>query len=97
MSVDKTLSERKNSYGDFENYASICDKFKTIAYDFANERMTHVHTEAMDMIFSKLARILNGDPDHIDSWHDIAGYATLVENWIKNEKELENISKIKSK
>jgi len=30
------------------------------------------------MIFSKIARILNGDPNHLDSWTDIAGYATLV-------------------
>jgi len=34
--------------------------------------------EALDMIFSKIARILNGDPNHLDSWTDIAGYATLV-------------------
>lgn len=27
----------------------------------------------------KQARILNGDPNYADSWHDIAGYATLVE------------------
>jgi hypothetical protein len=32
----------------------------------------------MDMIFSKLARIINGDANHIDSWLDIAGYAKLV-------------------
>jgi hypothetical protein len=34
--------------------------------------------EALEMIFSKLARILNGDPNYADSWIDIAGYATLV-------------------
>ena len=34
--------------------------------------------EAIDMIFSKLARILNGDPNYADNWIDIAGYATLV-------------------
>ena len=35
------------------------------------------------MIASKIARIVNGDPDYADNWHDIAGYARLV------EKELE--------
>jgi hypothetical protein len=30
------------------------------------------------MICSKLARLACGDADHVDSWHDIAGYATLV-------------------
>ena len=34
--------------------------------------------EALDMIASKIARVVNGNPNHIDSWIDIAGYATLV-------------------
>jgi len=32
------------------------------------------------MILHKIARIVNGDPDYTDSWHDIAGYAKLVED-----------------
>jgi len=31
------------------------------------------------MILHKIARILNGDPEYSDNWHDIAGYATLIE------------------
>ena len=34
--------------------------------------------EALDMICHKMARIVNGDPDYVDSWVDIAGYAMLV-------------------
>ena len=30
------------------------------------------------MIFAKVGRILNGDPNYADSWIDIAGYAKLV-------------------
>lgn len=30
------------------------------------------------MIAHKLGRIINGDPNYSDSWHDIAGYAKLV-------------------
>jgi hypothetical protein len=30
------------------------------------------------MIFHKIARILNGNPDYVDNWIDIAGYAKLV-------------------
>ena len=36
--------------------------------------------EALGMIAHKIARILNGDPEYGDSWHDIAGYAKLVED-----------------
>ena len=34
--------------------------------------------EALEMLALKIARILNGDPNYADSWHDVAGYATLV-------------------
>ena len=36
--------------------------------------------EALGMIQHKIARILNGDPTYADSWHDIAGYAKLVDD-----------------
>jgi hypothetical protein len=32
------------------------------------------------MICHKLGRIAAGDIDYADSWHDIAGYAKLVED-----------------
>lgn len=38
------------------------------------------------MILHKIARIMNGDPDHIDHWHDIAGYATLIEWILTNDR-----------
>ena len=34
--------------------------------------------EAMDMIIHKIGRIINGNPDVVDHWLDIAGYAQLV-------------------
>ena len=34
--------------------------------------------ESLEMQAHKIARILNGDPNHADSWVDIAGYARLV-------------------
>jgi hypothetical protein len=37
--------------------------------------------ESVDMICHKIARIVNGgQPQEIDHWHDIAGYAKLVED-----------------
>ena len=34
--------------------------------------------ESLDMIQHKISRILNGDPNIVDSWADIAGYAHIV-------------------
>ena len=41
--------------------------------------------EALEMISLKVARILNGDADVTDHWHDIAGYARLVEKRLVRE------------
>lgn len=43
--------------------------------------------EALDMIFHKIGRIVCGDPNYADSWHDIAGYAKLVENRLNGKSE----------
>lgn len=39
--------------------------------------MTASQREALKIIVHKQARIVNGNPNHTDSWVDIAGYATL--------------------
>lgn len=39
-------------------------------------------------IFCKLIRVL-GDPKHLDSWRDMAGYATLVVDYLEKEKSNE--------
>jgi hypothetical protein len=35
------------------------------------------------MICNKLARIVNGNPYYRDSWHDIVGYAALVDTLLE--------------
>jgi hypothetical protein len=34
--------------------------------------------ESLEMTATKIGRILNGNPNLHDSWHDIKGYITLV-------------------
>ena len=82
-SVQATLNERQSSYGCFEDVAlvteNIIDALKQVNYN----RMPKTHKMAMYMIASKMARIVNGDHNFIESWHDIAGYATLMENELR--------------
>lgn len=70
-----TLVERGNAYGDFSEMASVAQQLKHM---LVTDQMSDVQKESMEMICTKLARIAIGDPDHLDSWHDIAGYAQLV-------------------
>ncbi len=44
-----------------------------------NQSLSDSQHFALVMMTNKMARIVNGDPNYIDNWHDIAGYATLVE------------------
>ena len=79
--VDTILDTRANTYGSFEDVANVAQEFKNIAYDSLKARQKTIYAdqaEALDMIFSKIARIINGDPNYADSWIDIAGYAKLV-------------------
>ena len=79
--VDAILNERASTYGSFMDHATIAYQLKQTAHQFTAEKgklFEYDQCEALDMIFSKIGRILNGNPNHVDSWTDIAGYATLV-------------------
>ena len=79
--VNDILDERATTYGQFIDVAEIAQELKdTIRIGDTNreERLPADQIEALDMIASKIARILSGDSDYADSWIDIAGYATLV-------------------
>lgn len=79
--LNQILTERGDRYGTFTGHAQISRSFKRMAEAFAADRgkvLADDQQEALDMIFHKIARVLNGDPDYADSWQDIAGYAQLV-------------------
>ena len=78
--VADTLAERGSNYGSFDRQACIAQALKRTAEHTPGwQRMGPDQREAVHMILHKLARLLNGNPDHVDSWHDIQGYAALVE------------------
>jgi hypothetical protein len=80
-SIGTVLDERGARYGKFEDHARITQELKRVSYDFfvgKNKELADDQQEALDMIFHKIGRILNGDPNYADSWIDIAGYAKLV-------------------
>jgi hypothetical protein len=82
------LDERGARYGNFIDQARIAQQLKNVAHTFAMQQGKTFdvdQAEAIDMILSKLARILNGDPHYADSWIDIAGYAKLVANRLEGK------------
>lgn len=79
MEVGNTLSARGSTHGDFSTNAQISQRFKDIVGPYRG-KLSAMQSEALDMIFHKIARILAGDPNFKDHWHDIQGYAKLVED-----------------
>jgi Ribonuclease G/E len=75
------LNERGQRYGKFTEHAEITQQLKKLMHSHALRHggpLSFDQAEALDMIAHKIGRIVNGDPDYIDSWDDIAGYAVLV-------------------
>ena len=76
--ITETLQERGKRYGVFTRHAEISQQLKEVINQYQTKVLAADQQEALDMICHKIGRIINGDPDYADSWHDIAGYAQLV-------------------
>ncbi len=79
-SIDAVLAERGSRYGEFVDHAEVTQLIKS-AMRFGDnwEDLDDDVKECLEMIAHKIGRILNGDPEYIDSWTDIIGYTRLVE------------------
>jgi hypothetical protein len=78
--TNNTLNERGARYGKFKDVASTTQQLMSIVECGTNyEHLNAEQKTSLFMICNKMARIVNGDPSYTDNWHDISGYATLVE------------------
>ena len=79
--INDTIAARDAAHGGLDRVAYVSQAIKAAFADSNNRSsMPDDMCEALDMIAHKLARILTGDMDNFDSWHDVAGYATCVAN-----------------
>lgn len=86
--INTILDERGKNYGEFKTHAEITMALKQVLGDYAlklNKTFDDDQIEALHMIFHKIGRIINGDPNYIDSWIDIAGYAKLVSDRLEKK------------
>jgi hypothetical protein len=73
------LDEREITHGNFNLNALHAQSLKrSIQSSTGWMTATARQREALDMIASKLARIMSGQSGFADHWLDIAGYATLA-------------------
>ena len=79
--VDGVLDSRAADYGKFADGARLMQGLKRLISEHANAQgktFADDQWEALEMIVHKIGRIVNGNPDKVDHWTDIAGYAKLV-------------------
>ena len=86
--IKETLSQRQEQYGSFEDVAMFTEQMVDVMRRGYYEKLAYNQKMALYMICSKMARIVNGNPNHKDSWHNIAGYATLIDNELVSEKDM---------
>lgn len=90
--VNETLKERGKVYGDYKGGSEfranvmelIIDRYAKVNHG----GMLAIHMVYVYDIVNKLSR-LAVTPYHIDTWHDIAGYATLVEKALRKAEKQE--------
>lgn len=86
--VEDTLKERGSEYGNYLQQARLSQRL------LSDMRMSQSwclaaddQKDALQMIAVKISRILTGNPNNLDNWHDIQGYARLVEDRLRKENE----------
>ena len=85
--VEETLRQRNSVHGNFDSNARCSQDIKRIINEHLGMRvrregtlpLNDVQLEALDLIATKISRIVSGNANHTDHWHDIQGYAALAE------------------
>ena len=88
--IKDVLEQRANTHGDFIDVAEVAQQLKQTMrsagpYTRPHSDLPPIHAEALDMIASKIARILVGDQYEPDHWLDIEGYARLARQGINTD------------
>ncbi len=82
METKELLNERNTTHGSFIVNSRVGQSLKEVVRREPTwETLPLLHREALDFIFSKIGRIMAGQYDFNDHWHDMAGYAKLPEKF----------------
>jgi len=88
MKINNILQERGNNYGSFRTQGFLSQQLKTaMSFHMGYASLSASQKEALEMIQHKIARIINGNANYVDSWVDIAGYATLIVDELTGDED----------
>ncbi len=88
--LEETLKERGAVYGDYRGNIQLRKEIMNLIasrhYEVTGQVMSPTQIEYIRDVVNKISR-LAVTPDHIDTWHDISGYAALVENILREDSQ----------
>ena len=81
-SIEDITKARESDYGGLNNVSYVARKLKLLFRELGYEtHFSDVQVEGTDMILHKFARLISGNPNNVDSWNDIAGYASKIADY----------------
>ena len=94
--IQATLNEREKTHGDYANTARIIQDLKHVVrrelvlrQQRGQSPLLYTQLETIEMIMHKVGRIISGDNNAVDHYHDIACYATLCANELRPTASVE--------
>ena len=74
MGAKQIIENRASTHGDYAEVSRTAQMIKAAI----SRNLPDYQREALDLIATKIARIVSGNPDELDHWLDIEGYARLA-------------------
>jgi len=72
------LEQREKTHGAFIDVSTLAQRFKNdLRMGRTYDQLDPRQAEALDLLATKMARIVNGDASHKDHWDDLEGYSKL--------------------
>lgn len=88
MEINDILDQRQKTHGNFEKVARLDTELFSTFNTYLYSSLSDEQYCAIKMILHKIARIGCGNPEFIDHWQDIIGYAQLIINGIKDRDQI---------
>lgn len=77
--IEDLLDTREATHGNYTDTAAHAQALKYIMMETPGwKKLSAVQAESLQLIATKIARILSGDPNQAEHWDDIGGYSKLV-------------------
>lgn len=85
MSIEKILEERNITHGDYGVESKVAEAIKDVLLEAGYKKLPWYVRNALDLIATKISRLVCGNFKHLDHYDDISGYAQLVKKELFKE------------